>query len=204
VRRNVATLVDTPAGQEGRPSKSLTFGQLTVRSIGNAYRSQARSSRDDFSAAVCACPSCPASRAVVHAGPGWLADWLAGWLAAGVHRRNRSCRVRIRGPTAASRPVGQPTTPGPHAAAGIRPTRGSTPMAVPADKLPSRVRDLAKRIALCSNRESCNNGLRTVPDGEIASVDESRPGWTTCRAAVLNSWPERRAVHDAEARGSRA
>lgn len=27
VRRNVATLVDTPAGQEGRPSKSLTFGQ---------------------------------------------------------------------------------------------------------------------------------------------------------------------------------
>jgi hypothetical protein len=33
------------------------------------------------------------------------------WLAAGVHRRNRSCRVRIRGPTAASRPVGQPTAP---------------------------------------------------------------------------------------------
>ena len=27
VRRNVATLVDTPAGQEGRPSKSLTFEQ---------------------------------------------------------------------------------------------------------------------------------------------------------------------------------
>jgi len=27
VRRNVATLVDTPVGQEGRPSKSLTFGQ---------------------------------------------------------------------------------------------------------------------------------------------------------------------------------
>ena len=77
VRRNVATLVDTPAGQEGRPSKSLTFGQLTVRSIGNAYRSQARSSRDDFSAAVCACSSCPASRAVVHAGPGWLLTCIA-------------------------------------------------------------------------------------------------------------------------------
>jgi len=27
VRRNVATLVDTPVGREGRPSKSLTFGQ---------------------------------------------------------------------------------------------------------------------------------------------------------------------------------
>jgi integrase len=30
VRRNVATLVDTPAGQEGRPSKSLTFGQAVA------------------------------------------------------------------------------------------------------------------------------------------------------------------------------
>ena len=30
VRRNVATLVDTPAGQEGRPSKSLTFGQAVT------------------------------------------------------------------------------------------------------------------------------------------------------------------------------
>jgi integrase len=30
VRRNVATLVDTPAGQEGRPSKSLTFGQAAA------------------------------------------------------------------------------------------------------------------------------------------------------------------------------
>jgi hypothetical protein len=30
VRRNVATLVDAPAGQEGRPSKSLTFGQAVA------------------------------------------------------------------------------------------------------------------------------------------------------------------------------
>src|SRR6266704_7112584 len=30
VRRNVATLVDTPAGQEGRPSKSLTFEQAVA------------------------------------------------------------------------------------------------------------------------------------------------------------------------------
>ena len=30
VRRNVAMLVDTPAGQEGRPSKSLTFGQAVA------------------------------------------------------------------------------------------------------------------------------------------------------------------------------
>ena len=30
VRRNVATLVDTPVGQEGRPSKSLTFGQAVA------------------------------------------------------------------------------------------------------------------------------------------------------------------------------
>lgn len=30
VRRNVATLVDTPAGQEGRPSKSLTFQQAVA------------------------------------------------------------------------------------------------------------------------------------------------------------------------------
>src|SRR5258707_1105013 len=30
VRRNVATLVDTPAGQGGRPSKSLTFGQAVA------------------------------------------------------------------------------------------------------------------------------------------------------------------------------
>ena len=30
VRRNVATLVDTPLGQEGRPSKSLTFGQAVA------------------------------------------------------------------------------------------------------------------------------------------------------------------------------
>lgn len=30
VRRNVATLVDTPVGQEGRPSKSLTFGQAVT------------------------------------------------------------------------------------------------------------------------------------------------------------------------------
>ena len=30
VRRNVATLVDTPAGQEGRPSRSLTFGQAVA------------------------------------------------------------------------------------------------------------------------------------------------------------------------------
>jgi hypothetical protein len=30
VRRNVATLVDTPAGQEGRPSKSLAFGQAVA------------------------------------------------------------------------------------------------------------------------------------------------------------------------------
>jgi integrase len=43
VRRNVATLVDTPAGQEGRPSKSLTFAQAVAliqaaRSYGlNAY-----------------------------------------------------------------------------------------------------------------------------------------------------------------------
>jgi len=77
VRRNVATLVETPAGQEGRPSKCSHSGQLTVRSIGNAYRSQARSSRDDFSAAVCARPSCPASRAAVHAGRGWLLACIA-------------------------------------------------------------------------------------------------------------------------------
>ena len=30
VRRNVATLVDTPAGQEGRPSRSLTFEQAVA------------------------------------------------------------------------------------------------------------------------------------------------------------------------------
>lgn len=30
VRRNVATLVDPPAGQEGRPSKSLTFQQAVA------------------------------------------------------------------------------------------------------------------------------------------------------------------------------
>ena len=30
VRRNVATLVDAPAGQEGRPSKSLTSGQAVA------------------------------------------------------------------------------------------------------------------------------------------------------------------------------
>jgi len=30
VRRNVATLVDTPTGQEGRPSKSLTSGQAVA------------------------------------------------------------------------------------------------------------------------------------------------------------------------------
>ena len=30
VRRNVAMLVDAPAGQEGRPSKSLTFGQAVA------------------------------------------------------------------------------------------------------------------------------------------------------------------------------
>ena len=30
VRRNVATLVDTPTGREGRPSKSLTFGQAVA------------------------------------------------------------------------------------------------------------------------------------------------------------------------------
>ena len=30
VRRNVATLVDTPTRQEGRPSKSLTFGQAVA------------------------------------------------------------------------------------------------------------------------------------------------------------------------------
>ena len=30
MRRNVATLVDTPAGQEGRPSKSLTFEQAVA------------------------------------------------------------------------------------------------------------------------------------------------------------------------------
>jgi hypothetical protein len=30
VRRNIATLVDTPAGQEGRPSKSLTFGRAVA------------------------------------------------------------------------------------------------------------------------------------------------------------------------------
>lgn len=30
VRRNVATLVETPAGQEGRPSKSLAFGQAVA------------------------------------------------------------------------------------------------------------------------------------------------------------------------------
>jgi len=30
VRRNVAALVDTPAGQEGRPSKSLTFAQAVA------------------------------------------------------------------------------------------------------------------------------------------------------------------------------
>jgi integrase len=30
VRRNVATLVDTPAGREGRPSESLTFGQAVA------------------------------------------------------------------------------------------------------------------------------------------------------------------------------
>jgi len=30
VRRNVATLVDTPAGREGRPSKSLAFGQAVA------------------------------------------------------------------------------------------------------------------------------------------------------------------------------
>jgi integrase len=30
VRRNVATLVDTAAGQVGRPSKSLTFGQAVA------------------------------------------------------------------------------------------------------------------------------------------------------------------------------
>ena len=30
VRRNVAVLVDAPAGQEGRPSKSLTFGQAVA------------------------------------------------------------------------------------------------------------------------------------------------------------------------------
>ena len=30
VRRNVATLVDTPAGQEGRPLRSLTFGQAVA------------------------------------------------------------------------------------------------------------------------------------------------------------------------------
>ena len=30
VRRNVATLVDTPVGQERRPSKSLTFGQAVA------------------------------------------------------------------------------------------------------------------------------------------------------------------------------
>jgi integrase len=30
VRRNVAMLVDTPAGQGGRPSKSLTFGQAVA------------------------------------------------------------------------------------------------------------------------------------------------------------------------------
>lgn len=33
VRRDVATLVDAPAGQEGRPSKSLTFGQALPRSV---------------------------------------------------------------------------------------------------------------------------------------------------------------------------
>jgi len=30
VRRNIATLVDTPGGQEGRPSKSLNFGQAVA------------------------------------------------------------------------------------------------------------------------------------------------------------------------------
>jgi hypothetical protein len=55
VRRNVATLVDTPAGQEGRPSKSLTSGQGSMPSSA-VYSDSLRSG--------CPCRRCPG-----HPGP---------------------------------------------------------------------------------------------------------------------------------------
>ena len=173
----------------------LTFGQLTVRSIGNAYRSQARSSRDDFSAAVCACPSCPASRAAVHAGPGWLLACIAVIALAACAYVGRPQRPA---------PLASPPRPGltqpPESAlrGDLRLWRCRLTSCLPVYGI------LRKELRYAVTVNRVITGLGPVPDGEIAFVDESRPGWTTCRAADLNSWPERRGVHDAEARGSRA